>query len=164
MRPLRVRKEIDAYIGDRLQEAIWREALHLINDGVASVAEIDAAITGGPGLRWAFMGTLLGWHLGSGPGGMRQNLTQFGPALELPWCHMQAPELTEALQTRIIEGCDEETGQRQFSELERKRDRCLIEIQKVLAQHWYPPGEDGWPDFQSSREVPAEPSTGGDSA
>ena len=164
MRPLRVRKEIDAYIADRLQEAIWREALHLINDGVASVAEIDAAITGGPGLRWAFMGTLLGWHVGSGPGGMRQNLTQFGPALELPWCHMQAPELTEALQTRIIEGCDEETGQRQFSELERKRDRCLIEIQKVLAQHWYPPGEDGWPDFQSSREVPAEPSTGGDSA
>ena len=159
MRPLRVRKEIDAYIADRLQEAIWREALHLINDGIASVAEIDAAITGGPGLRWAFMGTLLGWHLGSGPGGMRQNLAQFGPALELPWCNMQAPELTEALQTRIIEGCDQETGQRPFAELEKKRDRCLMEIQKVLAQHWYPPGEDGWPDFQSPRETSTEPST-----
>lgn len=146
MRPLHVRKEIEAYIADRLQESIWREALHLINDGIATAAEIDAAITGGPGLRWAFMGTLMAWHLGGGPGGMRHTIDQFGPALKLPWCNMQAPELTEELKQRIIEGCEAETGNREFAELERRRDLCLVKIQEVLRQHWYPPGEDGWPE------------------
>ena len=97
MRPLHVRREIEAYIADRLQESLYREALHLIDQGVATVAEIDAAVTGGPGLRWAFMGTFLAWHLGGGPGGMRHTIEQFGPALELPWSHMKAPELTDEL-------------------------------------------------------------------
>ncbi|MDP6141433.1 MAG: 3-hydroxyacyl-CoA dehydrogenase NAD-binding domain-containing protein [Arenicellales bacterium] len=148
MRPLHVRREIEAYIADRLQESLYREALHLINDGVATVAEIDAAVTGGPGLRWAFMGTFLAWHLGGGPGGMRHTIEQFGPALELPWSHMQAPKLTDELKRRIVEGCEEESGVRDFNELERRRDRCLVEIQKVLEQHWYPQGEDGWPEMQ----------------
>ena len=97
MRPLHVRKEVEAYIADRLQESLYREALHLINDGIATVPEVDAAVTGGPGLRWAFMGTFMAWHLGGGPGGMRHTIAQFGPALELPWSHMKAPELTEEL-------------------------------------------------------------------
>ena len=147
MRPLHVRKEIEAYIADRLQESLYREALHLINDGVATVPEIDAAVTGGPGLRWAFMGTFMAWHLGGGPGGMRHTIEQFGPALELPWSHMKAPELTEELKTRIVNGCETESGDRDFQELERRRDRCLAEIQKVLEQYWYPPGEDGWPEM-----------------
>ncbi len=146
MRPLHVRKEIEAYIADRLQESLWREALHLINDGVASVAEIDAAITGGPGLRWAFMGTLMAWHLGGGPGGMRHTIDQFGPALKLPWTHMDAPELTDELKERIVQGCEAETAGRAFTDLERRRDLCLVKIQQVLAEHWYPPGEDGWPE------------------
>jgi len=152
MRPLHVRREIEAYIADRLQESLYREALHLIDQGVATVAEIDAAVTGGPGLRWAFMGTFLAWHLGGGPGGMRHTIEQFGPALELPWSHMKAPELTEDLKRRIVEGCEEESGERVFDEMERRRDRCLAEIQKVLKEHWYPPGEDGWPrmDNESS--------------
>jgi len=106
MRPLHVRKEVEAYIADRLQESLYREALHLINDGIATVPEIDAAVTGGPGLRWAFMGTFMAWHLGGGPGGMRHTIEQFGPALELPWSHMKAPELTEELKNRIVDGCD----------------------------------------------------------
>jgi len=146
MRALHVRREIEAYIADRLQESLYREALHLINDGVATVAEIDAAITGGPGLRWAFMGTLMAWHLGGGPGGMRHTIDQFGPALELPWSHMKAPPLTEELKRRIVDGCEEEAGDRDFNEMERRRDRCLAEIQKVLARHWYAQGEDGWPE------------------
>ncbi|MBL6917643.1 3-hydroxyacyl-CoA dehydrogenase NAD-binding domain-containing protein [Arenicellales bacterium IMCC56312] len=145
MRPLHVRREIEAYIADRLQESLYREALHLIDQGVATVAEIDAAVTGGPGLRWAFMGTFLAWHLGGGPGGMRHTIEQFGPALELPWSHMKAPELTEELKRRIVEGCEDESGDRVFSEMERRRDRCLVEIQKVLKEHWYSEDEDGWP-------------------
>ena len=147
MRPLHVRREIEAYIADRLQESLYREALHLIDEGVATVAEIDAAVTGGPGLRWAFMGTFLAWHLGGGPGGMRHTIEQFGPALELPWSHMKAPELTEELKQRIVQGCEVESGARDFDDMERRRDRCLVEIQKVLQQHWYPPGEDGWPQM-----------------
>ena len=146
MRPLHVRKEIDAYIADRLQEAMWREALHLINDGVATVPEIDAAITGGPGLRWAFMGTLMAWHLGGGPGGIRHTIEQFGPALKLPWTKLEAPELTAELKQRVVEGCEEETAGRSFRDLERRRDQCLVRIQRVLEQFWYPPGEDGWPE------------------
>ncbi len=145
MRPLHVRREIEAYIADRLQESLYREALHLINDGIATVSEIDAAVTGGPGLRWAFMGTFLAWHLGGGPGGMRHTIEQFGPALELPWSHMKAPELTEELKRRIVDGCEEESGVRKFSEMEKRRDRCLAEIQKVLKTHWYSEEEDGWP-------------------
>ena len=145
MRPLHVRREIEAYIADRLQESLYREALHLIDQGVATVAEIDAAVTGGPGLRWAFMGTFLAWHLGGGPGGMRHTIEQFGPALDLPWSHMKAPELTDELKQRIVEGCEDESGDRVFSEMERRRDRCLVEIQKVLKEHWYSEDEDGWP-------------------
>ena len=145
MRPLHVRREIEAYIADRLQESLYREALHLIDQGVATVAEIDAAVTGGPGLRWAFMGTFLAWHLGGGPGGMRHTIEQFGPALELPWSHMKAPELTDELKQRIVEGCEDESGDRVFSEMERRRDRCLVEIQKVLKEHWDSEDEDGWP-------------------
>ena len=145
MRPLHVRHEIEAYIADRLQESLYREALHLIDEGVATVAEIDAAVTGGPGLRWAFMGTFLAWHLGGGPGGMRHTIEQFGPALKLPWSHMKAPELTDELKQRIVEGCEVESGTRDFADMERRRDRCLVEIQKVLREHWYPPSEDGWP-------------------
>ena len=151
MRPLHVRREIEAYIADRLQESLYREALHLIDQGVATVAEIDAAVTGGPGLRWAFMGTFLAWHLGGGPGGMRHTIEQFGPALELPWSHMKAPELTDELKERIVDGCEVESGARVFDDMERRRDRCLAEIQKVLKEHWYPPEEDGWPPMATDR-------------
>ena len=149
MRPLHVRKEIDAYISDRLQCAMWHEALHLIDEGIATVPEIDAAITGGPGLRWAVMGICLAWHCGGGPGGMRHTMDQFGPTLDLPWTKLRPPKLTHELKEAIITGSEEEAGNRAFREMERKRDECLIGIIEVLEKHWYPPGEDGWPEVGS---------------
>ena len=150
MRPLHVRNEIDAYISDRLQQAIWYEALHLVNDGIATIPEVDAAITGGPGLRWAFMGTAVAWHLASGEGGMRATMAHFGPAMELPWTKLEPPKLTDELTRRVVEGCDEETGDRDWREMQRRRDLCLLKIQEVINEYWYPPGEDGWPEMEEA--------------
>ena len=150
MRPLHVRNEIDAYISDRLQQAVWHESLHLVNDGIATIPEIDAAITGGPGLRWAFMGTAMAWHLAAGAGGMRATLAHFGPAMELPWTKLKAPELTDELARRVIEGCDEATGDRDWREMQRRRDICLLKIQEVINEYGYPPGEDGWPEMEEA--------------
>jgi carnitine 3-dehydrogenase len=150
MRPLHVRNEIDAFLSDRLQCAMWHEALHLIDEGIATVPEIDAAITGGPGLRWAFMGMCLAWHLAGGPGGMRHTMEQFGPTLELPWTKLKPPKLTDELTRRIVEGSEEEAGEREFREMERRRDACLVGILEVLEKHWYPQAEDGWPELDTS--------------
>ena len=145
MRPLHVRNEIEAYIGDRLQEALWREALHLVNDGVATIPEIDAAITGGPGLRWAFMGIAMGWHVGAGEGGMRENMKHFAPTLELPWTKLEAPPFTDRLDELVGQGCEDETGERDWREMQARRDQTLIKIQEVINEYWYPEDEDGWP-------------------
>jgi len=131
MRPLNVRHEIEGYISDRLQEAIWREALHLVADGIATTEEIDDAIVYGPGLRWAFMGTFLALHLAGGEGGMRHALEQFGPALKLPWTKLQAPELTPELARRVIDGTKAQADGRSIKQLERWRDERLIQIMAV---------------------------------
>ncbi len=135
MQTLRVRKEIDAYLSDRLQEAIWREGLHMINEGIATTGDLDAAIMYGPGLRWAFMGTFHTFHLAGGDAGMRHMLEQFGPALKLPWCNMEAPELTEELIDKVVDGCKEHAGDRSIQEWEQLRDDCLIGIMQTLRQH-----------------------------
>lgn len=132
MHPLHVRTEIDGYISDRLQEALWREALHMVADGVATTGEIDDAVIYGPGLRWAFMGTCLTFHLAGGEAGMRHMLEQFGPALKLPWTKLQAPELTDRLVERMVEGTRAQAGDRSIAELERIRDDCLIGIMRTL--------------------------------
>ena len=147
MRPLHVRNEIDAYIADRLQEALWHEALHLVNDGIATIPEIDAAITGGPGQRWAFMGIAMAWHVAAGEGGMRVNMKHFGPTLALPWTKLKAPKLTARLNDLVAEGCEEETGDRHWREMEKRRDQCLLKIQEVINEYWYPAGHDGWPEI-----------------
>jgi len=131
MRPLRVDHEIAGYISDRLQEALWREALHMVADGVATTEEIDAAIVFGPGLRWAFMGTFLAFHLAGGDGGMRHMLEQFGPALKLPWTKLRAPELTTQLARRVVSGTKAQANGRSIKELERWRDDQLIRIMAV---------------------------------
>jgi len=131
MRPLHVQHEIAGYISDRLQEALWREALHLVADGVATTEEIDAAIVFGPGLRWAFMGTFLAFHLAGGDGGMRHMLEQFGPALKLPWTRLRAPELTTELARRVVSGTKAQANGRSVKELERWRDDQLIRIMTV---------------------------------
>jgi carnitine 3-dehydrogenase len=136
MKPLRLRTEIEGYLGNRLQEAIWREALHLLADGVATTEEIDAVIRLGPGLRWGFMGPFLTFHMAGGEAGMEHVIDQFGPTLKLPWTKLEAPELSEELRQRLIEGTGCQASGHTTAELERRRDECLIEIQQVIAKHW----------------------------
>jgi len=135
MHPLQVRREIPGHLTDRLQEALWREILHLVNDGVATTGELDDSIIYGPGLRWAAMGTNLIYHLAGGEAGMRHMLAQFGPCLKWPWTKLEAPELTEKLIDRMVEGTQTEAAGRSIRELERLRDDYLVAIQQVLRQY-----------------------------
>ena len=134
MRPLRVRSEIEGFLSDRLQEALWREILHLVNEDVADTGELDAAITYGPGLRWAFMGTCLSFHMAGGDAGMRDFMKQFGPALKLPWTKLEAPELTDELIDKLTDGTRQQAAGRTVKELEQLRDDCLIAIMRALQQ------------------------------
>ena len=135
MHPLHVRREVPGHLTDRLQEAMWREILHLVNDGLATTGELDEAIIYGPGLRWAAMGTNLIYHLAGGESGMRHMLAQFGPCLKWPWTKLDAPELTEALIDRMVEGTQAQAAGRSIRELERLRDDSLVAIQQVLRQY-----------------------------
>jgi carnitine 3-dehydrogenase len=134
MHALRVRREVPGHLTDRLQEALWREILHLVNDGVATTGELDDSIIYGPGLRWAGMGTNLIYHLAGGETGMRHMLKQFGPCLKWPWTKLEAPELTEGLIDRMVEGTQAQADGRSIRALERLRDDYLVAIQQVLRQ------------------------------
>ncbi|APE30807.1 3-hydroxybutyryl-CoA dehydrogenase [Halomonas aestuarii] len=136
MRPLVVRREIEGHIADRLMEALWREALHLVNDGVATTEEIDAAVVYGCGLRWSLMGTFLTFHLAGGEQGMRHMLEQFGPALKLPWTKLEAPELTDELIDKVVEGCEYQAADRPVAELDRRRDDFLVELLDLVQKYW----------------------------
>jgi carnitine 3-dehydrogenase len=132
MHPLRVRREVPGHLTDRLQEAIWREILHMVNEGVATTGELDDSIVYGPGLRWAGMGTNLIYHLAGGEAGMRHMLRQFGPCLKWPWTKLEAPELTEPLIDAMVAGTQAQAAGRSIRELERLRDDYLVAIQQVL--------------------------------
>ena len=134
MHPLRVRREVPGHLTDRLQEALWREILHMVNDGVATTGELDESIIYGPGLRWAGMGTNLIYHLAGGETGMRHMLRQFGPCLKWPWTKLEAPELTEELIDRMVEGTQAQAAGRSIREIERLRDDYLVAVQQVLRQ------------------------------
>jgi carnitine 3-dehydrogenase len=136
MKPLVISTEVEGHVADRLMEAIWREALHLVNDGVATTEEVDAAIIYGPGLRWALMGPFLTLHLAGGEQGMRHMLEQFGPALKLPWTKLVAPELTDELTNRVVEGCEAQTAGHSIPELEQRRDEFLIDLMQLLEKYW----------------------------
>ena len=133
MQPLVVRSEIDGFVADRMLEALWREALWLVNDGVATVQEVDDAIRYGAGLRWAFMGTYLTYRIAGGEEGMRHFLRQFGPALEWPWTHLtDVPELTDELVETIADQSDAQAAGLSTRELERLRDRVLVRLLQAL--------------------------------
>ena len=143
MRPLRVRIEIDAFIADRLMEALWREALWMVNDGVATTEEIDMAITHGFGLRWAQMGVFETYRTAGGPGGLRHFLEQFGPTLDLPWSRLtDVPALDHALVDRIVEQSDAQTGGRDLHGVLRERDHNLVGILRVLESNDWGAGRD----------------------
>ena len=133
MFPLHVRAEIDAHIADRFLEAVWREALWLIKDGIATTEEIDDAIRYGFGLRWAQMGLFETYRIAGGEAGMRHFIEQFGPCLAWPWTKlMDVPELTEDLIDQIAGQSDAQSGHMSIRELERARDNNLVTILRGL--------------------------------
>ena len=141
MKPLVLRKEIDAFIADRLQEALWREALWLVHDGVATVGEIDDAIRYSFGLRWAQMGVFQTYRLAGGEAGMRHFMEQFGPCLAWPWTKLtDVPELDEALVGAIAEQSDRQAAGLSIGALEQIRDDNLIGIMEALERS----GPAGW--------------------
>ena len=136
MKPLMVKKEIDAHIGDRLLEAVWREALWLIKDGVATTQDIDDVIRYGFGLRWAQMGLFETYRIAGGEAGMAHFLAQFGPALKWPWTKlMDVPDLDDSLIATISAQSDAQSGHHSIREMERIRDRNLVAIMRALAVH-----------------------------
>jgi len=133
MHPVHVRVEIDAFIGDRLLEAVWREALWLVNDGVATTQEIDDVMTYGFGLRWAQMGLFETYRVAGGTGGFRHFIEQFGPTLDWPWTKlMDTPDFTPELVDKIVAQSDAQSGAHDIRELERIRDKNVVGFLKVL--------------------------------
>jgi len=138
MKPVHCRVEIDAFIGDRLLEALWREALWLVAEGVATTKEIDDIMTHGFGLRWAQMGLFETYRIAGGPGGFRHFIEQFGPTLDWPYSKlMDTPDFTPELVDTLTEQSDAQSGMHSIRELERIRDENLVGFLKVLeANQW----------------------------
>jgi len=133
MYPLHIRKEIDAHIADRLLEAVWREGLWLIKDGIATTKELDDAIIYGFGLRWAQMGLFETYRIAGGEAGMAHFIEQFGPCLKWPWTKlMDVPDLTDDLVQKIASQSDAQSGHHSIRELERIRDDNLVGILRSL--------------------------------
>jgi carnitine 3-dehydrogenase len=131
---IQMEREVPGFIADRLQQAIWHEALYMIEAGEATVAEIDRAIAAGPGLRWAIMGHCLTFHLAGGDGGMAHFLDHFDPETAAPWTRLASPELTPELRQAVIAGSETAAGGRSVAELTQHRDRCLVAITRALEE------------------------------
>jgi len=141
MHPLHVKQEIEAHIADRFLEAVWREALWLVNDGIATTEEIDNAIRYGFGIRWAQMGLFETYRLAGGDEGMLHFIEQFGPTLEFPWTKlMDVPELTPELIKRIADQSDAQSGAYSIRDLERVRDANLVSMIRALKPRQYGAG------------------------
>jgi carnitine 3-dehydrogenase len=135
--PLIMKKEIPGFVATRLQEALWREALHMVANGEATPADIDIALMNGPAPRMAVQGQCMAFHVACGAGGMATNLDQFGPALKLPWTRLQAPELTQELRDRMVDGCNAIAGDRGFEEMARKRDQQIVAVLRAIRDTAY---------------------------
>jgi carnitine 3-dehydrogenase len=114
---------------------MWRESLHIINEGYASTQDLDDAIIYGPGLRWSLMGTFLTFHLAGGKMGMAHMLEQFGPALKLPWTKLKAPVLSKSLKNKIIQGTKKQSKNKSINNLCNTRDNFLIDLQALLSKY-----------------------------
>ncbi|RBP12011.1 3-hydroxyacyl-CoA dehydrogenase [Roseiarcus fermentans] len=128
--PIRLNKEVYGHVANRIQAAVFREAIHLLASGVASLVDIDKAITDGPGLRWALMGPFLTYHLGGGVGGMAAFMQQFAPVQQKLWAELGSPALDETLQAEVIEAMRREAGGRAMADLVHRRDESLVALLK----------------------------------
>ena len=133
-RPVILRREMPGHVANRLASALYREAVNLVAEGVASVADIDAALCNGPGLRWAAMGPHMTYHLGGGAGGIRHYLDHLGPSQVRRWESLGRPALSDAVKDAIVEGVEAEAAGRTLPELEARRDRALIDILKARTE------------------------------
>jgi len=130
--PIRLNKEVPGHIANRLQAAVWREAIHLAAENVASVADIDAAVSQGPGLRWALFGPHMTFNLGGGAGGLAQFMHHLLGPVQTWWDDLGAPVVTPELQRKLIEGVNAEAGQRSIADLVQTRDAQLTALIKTL--------------------------------
>ena len=135
MNPIMVKHELPGYLSDRLQEALWREGLHIINEGHANTEDLDRAIEDGPGLRWSLMGTFLTFHLAGGKKGMKHMLDQFGPALKLPWTKLKSPTLTKKLVNRLVNGTKKQSKGKSVAKISNIRDEYLVDLLKLRKKY-----------------------------
>lgn len=131
---IHIRKEVTGHVANRLQAAVWREAAYLAAEGVASVADIDAAVAYGPGLRWALMGPSLTFHLAGGAGGMQHFLDHLGGPVQSWWDALGAPQLDDKLKQVILDGTLAEAGDASIPELSRERDKLLLELLTLIGK------------------------------
>ena len=130
--PLVLKKEIPGFIATRLQEALWREALHMVANDEATPEQIDLALINGPAPRMAFQGQCMAFHVACGEGGMATNLDQFGPALKLPWTRLKAPELDKTLRDKMVNGCNKMAEGKDFKQMALQRDKAIVSILKAI--------------------------------
>jgi len=133
--PIEIRKEVPGHLANRLQAALWREAVHLVAEGVASVADVDAAISEGPGLRWALMGPHTTFHMAGGEGGMDAFMHHLMPAVTSWWADLGEPEVTPELQALLVEGVKQATGGKAIPDMAKRRDEfltALIELRQKI--------------------------------
>lgn len=130
--PLKLKKEIPGFVATRLQEALWREALHMVDNGEASPEDIDIALINGPAPRMVIQGQCMAFHVACGEGGMATNLDQFGPALKWPWTRLKAPELTSELRDKMVNGCNEMAGSTNFEDLVSSRDNAIVKVLNAI--------------------------------
>ena len=130
--PIRLNKEMPGHVSNRLQAAVWREAAYLVEQGVVNVADVDAAISQGPGLRWALMGPVLTFHLGGGAGGLRYLMDHIG--VNNLWPHLGTPDMTPAFEQALIDGVQDEAGHKPVAELAKARDAKLLAILQALKE------------------------------
>lgn len=131
-RPIRLRREVPGHLANRLQAALWREAIHAVATGLASVEDVDTAIAQGPGLRWALMGPNMIFGLAGGAGGMAHFLDHIGPAMERWWADLGHPELTPDVREKLVAGWAKEMAGRSVDELAVERDRQLLALLEML--------------------------------
>ena len=136
--PVRLKKDAVGHIANRLSSALWREAVHIVADGIADVDAVDMALVNGPGLRWSVLGAHMAYHLGGGVGGMAGYLEHLGPSQQKRWDSLGSPTLDADTRARLVEGVNTEAAGRSITQLEAERDAALIELaqmrQRLAAQ------------------------------
>lgn len=129
---IRLNREVTGHVANRLQSALWREAVHLITTGVASAADVDTAIAYGPGLRWALMGQTMVWHLGGGEGGLARMFEILGPAIQSWWDDLGAPDLTPEVKAKMVKGANDAAQGQSIADIAKRRDELLIGLIETL--------------------------------